>query len=322
MTYNVIVFGGGRIAISHIPHILSNNDVSSVTVIEPSLVNRLFLKLIFDIDCYSNINKIDISVFNVACILTPPKYHKFYSDICAEHSIPFFVEKPVALSFKDSDSILKKCISAGIYSQAGYVYRFHPVIKKFVSLISQANEKPKKIILTLNANVNNENSNDSWRNSDIRGAGCIYDFGSHLFDLSVLLAGDSVSNFKHISTFKESILGSKCTDKFSSVFEINGVPNHVACNWANPEVRKATLFIKVEFGNFNLETDLFNILSNKNDLAAVRTNITSLNTNVDYYLRGEDFSRQWEFFFKSISLGHKPNINPVVDLMLDAAYEA
>jgi predicted dehydrogenase len=320
--YRVIIFGGGRIAISHVPHILANENVSSVKVIEPSLVNRLFLRSIFDIECFSSIDKINLDDFNIACILTPPRYHKFYADICIEKSIPFFIEKPVALNFQESQSIYDQCINADLYAQSGYVYRFHPVVKKFVSLISEINEKPKKITLLLNANVNNENSNDSWRNSNVRGAGCIYDFGSHLFDLSVLISGDCVNQIKHISTSKRSNLGSRCTDEFHSVFELDGVSHHFNCNWSNSEVRKASVYINAEFAEFNLETDLFNIWSNKKDLRAVEFNVTSLDTNVDYYLRGEDFSLQWQFFFDSILLKRKNEINPIVDYMLDAAHEA
>lgn len=320
--FKFIIFGGGRIAISHLPHILANKNVISVKVIEPSLVNRIFLKSIFSVECFARVDKINLNDFNAACVLTPPKYHKFYADICIEHSIPFFIEKPVALNFHDSQSIHNECIKAGLYAQSGYVYRFHPVINKLISLISELNEKPRKISLSLDANVNNENSNNSWRNSDERGSGCIYDFGSHLFDLSVLLSGDCVNQIKHISTKKKSIAGSNCTDEFHSIFEIDGTPHHFNCNWSNPKARKASIFISVEFEKFKFETDLFNIWSIKNNQKIVEFNITSLHTNVDYYLRGEDFSNQWKVFFNSISLKRKNEINPNVDYMLDAAYEA
>ena len=47
-----------------------------------------------------------------------------------------------------------------------------------------------------------------------------------------------------------------------------------------------------------------------------------LDTNVDYYLRGEDFSKQWMYFFANYKSGFQDLLAEKVDFMLDEVFDA
>ena len=57
-------------------------------------------------------------------ICTPPDAHGDIEEACAAQGVPFFVEKPVAVSMDLAARVKRAVDAAGITTQVGYMYRF------------------------------------------------------------------------------------------------------------------------------------------------------------------------------------------------------
>ena len=92
-------------------------------------------------------------------------------------------------------------------------------------------------------------------------------------------------------------------DKFYAKLEHRSGSNFdsdIFCNWADSNVRKAGIVINISMANNSLWTD--------GQLIKVRGentldySIKDLDTDVPYYLRGEEFQSQLDYFVSGITL--------------------
>ena len=84
----VLIIGGGRISLSHLPHILAYMGRSNVHVVEKNWLSRWILKHLFKIKVSRNLTKVDTRSFTHAMILTPPRSHFEVFDSLPQ---PFFM---------------------------------------------------------------------------------------------------------------------------------------------------------------------------------------------------------------------------------------
>ena len=181
---------------------------------------------------YKDINQVNLKHYEFACVITPPQFHFQYTMKLLAASVPVFVEKPVTLNHSDTKQLISCARANNTYLQFGYVYRFHPVLKEFKRQISSYATKLLNLKLDLQANVNTSSSGKTWRNNDEKGAGVIYDFGSHMFDIAIFLTQENKPLIKHKMTEKSSLLSRNCVDKFSSIFSFDDIEVEVSCNWS------------------------------------------------------------------------------------------
>ncbi len=74
---------------------------------------------------------------DVIHILTPPKFHKDIALKAIEHGIPVYIEKPVALDFRETREIYQAANDKGVKVCAGYNHIYDPCMRRADSLIEQ-----------------------------------------------------------------------------------------------------------------------------------------------------------------------------------------
>lgn len=232
-------------------------------------------------------------------ILVPNAFHYEIAKYSIESGIHVFVEKPFTLNFKDSNSLVNLALKHNIKGQVGYVNRFNPVFQKVKKLLDHdvigeisnyKNNMTGGVILKKNSK--------GWRNDYEKGGGCLFDYGPHCFDLATYFFGTDVqvqsSVLKKVySTAVDDIV-------YANLLHNNSIIGLNYINWSDSSVRKATNNIEINGRNGK-------IIANKQDLSVFLTEgnqeldlekgwnqiyVTDENTDVPYYLRGEDFSRQ------------------------------
>ncbi len=295
----VIVIGAGRIALSHLPHILNHTETELVAIVEPSRIARFIINRLTGVRVVDSLDKIDMTTFDSAFILTPPQTHFSIARALLKESKHVFLEKPLTLNPDQSEQLIKLAIERNVQFSVGYVYRFHPVYMKLKELLDSGNYgKIHAAEINMRGNVVSAETPKTWRNVGV-GSGCLFDYGCHAINLSLFLFGRPS---KVVCLNKQELFQEGVVDKFTAKLIQKGnagFHSNVFCDWADNTVRKAGITI-------NIETDGSTLCSD-GQLIWIRGGMTEdfsikdLDTDVTYYLRGEEFQNQLDDFLMSIA---------------------
>jgi len=131
---------------------------------------------------------------NAVYIATPPASHAAYAKLCAAAGKITYVEKPMALSFKECEEMNKVFKEADLTLYVAYYRRALPNFLKVKSILEEGTigevrmvqvqlyQKPKQ--------VDFESGADNWRvQPEVAGGGYFHDLASHQFDILDFLLG-------------------------------------------------------------------------------------------------------------------------------------
>lgn len=305
---NFALIGVGKMGISHLAIANQTVGIEIKAVCDTSRPLLHFIEKNTKFKAYSDYKKmVDEVPLDGVMINVPNAYHYEIAEYCIKKGINVFVEKPLTLSYAESKALVDLAVTHNVKGQVGYVNRFNPIfqhLKKLLNedvigdIINYSNRMTGGVVLK---------ENNGWRNDYTKGGGCLFDYGPHCFDLAIYLFGTDV---KVTSSILKKIFSTNVDDMVSSTLihsdKIVGL-NYI--NWSDGSVRKASNSIEI-FGTKG------KIIANKQELSIFLTEgndglglvegwnqlyITDENTDVDYYLRGEDFSRQLKEFSSLIN---------------------
>lgn len=290
-----VVIGTGRIALSHIPHMICNSKVDVVAAVEPNFIMRLVMRKLLKISVYKSVDSVTMDSIDAALILTPPSAHFELTKRYLTEGKHVFVEKPLTLDPDESSELLELARSNKLQISSGYVYRFHPIYRKVKQILKENSfGVPESCSIEMVGNVVSESNSKSWRSTG-KGAGCLYDYGCHAIDLAIFFFGKpkTVECLSKTELFQVGVV-----DRFKARLN-QSIPVEISCDWANESVRKAGLKIIIRTDRNILVTDGQSINVEGEDNISIK----DLDTDVSYYLRGEEFQMQMDTFFEAISSG-------------------
>ena len=292
-----ILVGAGRIALSHLPHIIFHPKIDLVAIVEPNRISRFLFRRLTKIPVIDDLRRLDDESYDSAFVLTPPSTHFLIVRSLLKKKKNVLLEKPLSLNPNDSQQLLELAKKNQVQFSVGYVYRFHPMFRKLKHMLND--EVQKEVIsakMNMLGNVVSKETPRTWRNTGI-GSGCIYDYGCHVIDLSLYLFGKPSSTY---CLEKKELFQDGVVDKFIAELVYNEeFKLQVNCNWADSTVRKAGIEIEICTKNEIIWTDgqLLHVRGAKEESFTIK----DLNTNVSYYLRGEEFQNQLDEFVTQIS---------------------
>lgn len=128
-------------------------------------------------------------------IATPPHVHKSYTELVVKAGKPVFVEKPMALSYAECQSMIAVCEEASIPLWVAYYRRTLPRFVKIKELIdSGAIGVVRTLSVTLRRPPVNMSKGLPWRvQPDISGGGLFMDVAVHTLDFLDYVLGPIVS---------------------------------------------------------------------------------------------------------------------------------
>jgi predicted dehydrogenase len=121
-------------------------------------------------------------------ICTSPDAHGDIEEACAERRIPFFVEKPVAVSLALAARAKRAVDSSGITTQVGYMYRFSKGVLKAKELLST-----RKVAMVQQHFYMPGLPDRDWWPFIERSGGQLTEQSTHMLDLGRFLCGEVVS---------------------------------------------------------------------------------------------------------------------------------
>ena len=133
MKYALI--GCGRIAVNHIKAAVNNSlDIVAVCDLIPESVDILFNKAGYTGDPirYTDYKKMieDHPEIELISIATDSGEHAKIALYCIEHGINLIIEKPIAMSLKDADEIIKKSEEKHVKVAACHQNRFNVAVQE------------------------------------------------------------------------------------------------------------------------------------------------------------------------------------------------
>lgn len=271
----VIVFGGGRMGLSHasMAGLLSPN--LRILLIEPSFKTRLLLRLATGrgVKFKRLASRRDLAVSDYAIIATPPKVHSenFKQLVDGGFKGRVIIEKPISVN---------KELLEGIDVMSGYVLR-HSFF--WNSLLEELKgEKVLRARVQLETNQDFGAKADGWRvNDQVKGLSFLREFGSHTINLMLGLAPTEKFLISHADTNDIELL---CAEN-------NGFQILLTAN--SSKVRKSVYRLEVETKNMRFSSDFYS-LTKETALGEIiyEKTLAGEGVGAPAYLRGQEFSGQ------------------------------
>ncbi len=297
---NVALIGVGKMGMSHLAIANQTPGIEVNAICDTSRSLLWFIEKNTKFTGYTDYKKmIDKVSPDGIMVLVPNAFHFDIAKYCIEKGIDLFVEKPFTLSYADSKTLVDLAKEHNVKGQVGYVNRFNPIFQRVKKLLDQnvIGEVTNYINRMTGGVILKENSK-GWRNDYSKGGGCLFDYGPHCFDLSTYFFGTDV---KVQSSVLKKVFSTEVDDiVYSTLLHNDKIVGLNYINWSDSSVRKATNSIEIM-------GDKGKITASKQELSIFLTEanqeldleqgwnqiyVTDENTDVAYYLRGEDFSRQ------------------------------
>ena len=309
--------GFGRMGITHFSILNSNPAVDIQGVCDQSSTMMNIVQKYTKIKTFSNYREmIDTLHPDFVVISTPTDSHSEIIRYALERNVHVFCEKPFGLSSAESKTTLDILSSRQLVNQIGYVNRFNEVFMEVKRLVDLGILGDIKYFCSemYGATVLKD-SGSSWRGKRKKGGGCMYEFASHCIDLVVYLFGkpDKVAG-----SMLQMIYSKNVEDLVSSTFIYqNGIKGNIIVNWSDASYRKPANILTVSGTNGKIIADkhaykIYLVKENPSEGLTDGWNtryITDFAKSVRFYVRGNEFTRQLDYFIERIQNTNGENIS-------------
>lgn len=215
MKIKFAVVGCGHIGKRHAEMISRNSESELVALVDTKSKELLDIEK-FGVPFYNSLSellnaKIDIDVINIA---TPNGFHSAHAIQCLDSGKHVVIEKPLALSKNDAESVIYKALNVHKHVFAVMQNRYSPPSIWIKDLINSG-KLGEIYIVQLNCYWNRDEryyTSDSWHGSKDLDGGTLFTQFSHFIDILYWLFGDinnvktKFNNFNHstLTDFEDS----------------------------------------------------------------------------------------------------------------------
>lgn len=306
---NVGVVGLGKMGLSHFSIINAHPDVNVVGICDTSGYLLDVLGKYTGVATYSDVGKmLDSANLDAAIISTPSKFHAPMVRTCLERDIHVFCEKPFCLDPADSRELADLALTKGLVTQVGYHNRH-------VGTFAEAKRILDLGVLGRISHVLGEAygpvvlkpKGTSWRSKKDQGGGALYDYAAHPADLLTWYLGrpQSISG-----TALGRVFSAETEDEvFTTLTWPNGISGQISVNWSDASQRKMSTKISIwgTNGKISVDRQELQVFLRDQTLAPAEYGAgwtvrytTELTSEVDFYVRGEEYSAQLAIWVKRV----------------------
>lgn len=314
----VAVVGLGKMGVSHLAIANASETLEVVAVCDTfAMLGRMVEKhcrLSF-IPNYADV--LALSGLDAVIIASPTRFHVDMARAALAKGLHVFCEKPLTLSPSESRELAGEARRRGLVGQVGYHNRFVGTFAEAKRLLDEeAIGKVRLIHGEAYGPVVLKPVGKTWRSQPAEGGGCLYDYAAHPINLMNWYAGQAVQ-----------CGGAELVKQFSAVVEdavyanlrfANGVTGQVSVNWSDKTARKMSTKITIwgDGGKIVVDRQELNVYIGGANRSQPNYGpgwtsryITDLTPQVDYYLRGEEYTAQLEAFAVSAATGRLDGVN-------------
>jgi predicted dehydrogenase len=308
------LIGVGKMGVSHLAILGAHQDVEIVGVCDTSKLAIQFLEKYTKFPCFSDYRKMVVTARPDAVFVSvPTKAHYSIVKELLEQGVHVFVEKPFCMNAVQGEELTKLAGDKKLVNQVGYHNKFIGTfleVKKILDagLIGEiyhfTGEAYGPVVI--------RKKQETWRSNPSEGGGCLMDYASHVIDLVNFLVApiESVKASMLKPVFSRSVEDSV----YAMVETSNKISGLITVNWSDETYRKMSTSVTIQGTKGK-------IISDANELKVYFNEevnfpgysrgwnikyITELSPVVEFYLRGEEYSGQVDYFIKAVA-GKVPN---------------
>ena len=279
----ILIYGFGRMGLTHFSILNGLNPDIDFSVIEPNKILRKILQKNIKAKFYADDSSLK-QPFDITLITTPPSIHlQLLEKSINRGDKKIFVEKPFGGYTNTNLNNIPE--SNSIY--IGYVLRFNPCIQWV-----KTNINPLDIKSIHGQYLSNtiEKKPTGWRNGSFSGV--LNEMGSHVIDLIQYIVGND--QMEVLSSKKESIVSDIDDIVEATLKTKNDISISMYFNWVKKEIRKPVFGIEIQMkdgSKYSIDQQQINKYSSTGDFIE-KVAVTDLAKPVPFYLRGVDFTDQ------------------------------
>ena len=311
------IIGLGKMGISHAAIISPHPSVDMVAVCDTSSIVMDVFRKFSKVNIYTDYKRmIERENLDFVVIATPTRLHYPMVKFALEHGINVFCEKPFCLNTEEGNELLKVANQKNLVNQVSYHNQFVGTFRELKRLL-EAQILGELVHFTGEAYglvITNEKGG-TWRSDPKEGGGCLLDYASHVINLIQEIIGRPVlvkgSLLKRIYSrdVEDSVYSMMVLD--------NGLSGNLSVNWCDATYRKMSTSITVQGKKGKIvcdatEVKIFLTEASSNEKLSkgwTMKYITDLAIPVNFYLRGEEYSAQIDYFIESIIKKKQAEIN-------------
>lgn len=298
----------GKMGLSHAAIVGAHPGVEMVSVCDTSSLIRDGIKKFSKVKTYSDYRKmIDEESLDFVVVATPTKYHYQMVKYAMEKGLHVFCEKPFSLNVEEGKELVDLAVKKGLVNQVGFHNHFLGTFRELKRLLDRE-VLGELVHFTGEAYgpVVTKEKGGTWRSDPEEGGGCLYDYASHVINLIQEIIGRPG---KICGTLLKSIYSKNVEDAVYSLLKLNnGLTGTLLVNWSDETYRKmsTTLTVMGKKGKIICDATEIKIYlqepfePEKLDKGWTIKYITDLAIPVDFYLRGEEYSAQIDYFIDCI----------------------
>jgi len=313
------IIGLGKMGISHCSILNAHPGVNMVGACDTSKFLRWMLGKYSSILVFDDYKKM-ISEQKPDClfIATPTSSHFEIAKYCLENGIHLFLEKPCCLTYGDTAILRDLARSKNLLIQVGYHNRYLGTFREVKRLVDEGElGEIYHFVAEAYGPVVVKEKEETWRSDRKEGGGCLYDYASHVINLTNFILGDID---KVSGTLLKSIFSKNVEDGvYSNLHLANGISGHLAVSWSEESFRKMSTKITVSGKKGRVEANAQEVKLYRNSANADSnrgagwelTYLTDYTDPVNFYLRGEEYSSQIDDFVDHVASGRLDSVNSI-----------
>jgi predicted dehydrogenase len=310
--------GLGKMGISHYAILNSHPNVALTAVCDSNKFLLDVLDKYSSIGTYSDYSRmLDECKLDCVVIATPSKFHGSMVRSALDHDLHVFCEKPFCLDVGVGEDLVALANAKGLVNQVGYHYRF---VSSFVEakriVDSGALGRIHNVRAEAYGPVVLRPKGSTWRADKDEGGGCLLDYAAHAIDLVNLLVGVPQ---RARGVVLGRVFSQNVDDEVYATLDFaGGISGQLAVNWSDESFRKMSTAVTVWGTNGRVTADRQEcqvyLRKTHLELPGVKKGwtvryTTDLTKPCWYYLRGEEYSAQIDYFVRAILDGNCDNIN-------------
>ena len=308
------LIGAGKMGISHLSILGAHPDVKVIGVSDTSKLVLDVLKKYSSFPCYLDYKKmLHETEADAVFISVPTKYHAEMIKKALEEGKHVFAEKPLCLTVEEGEDVVSLAAKKNLVNQVGYHNKFVGTFQEVKRLIDGGYlGEVLHFIGEAYGPVVIRNKQNNWRSNPAEGGGCLTDYASHVIDLINYMLGPVR---KVNGSLIKSYYSKNVEDSVYALLELSSnISGVLAVNWSDETYRKMSTSITIigSKGKVICNASELKVYFKESRCAPKyfkgwnEKHITDFAEHVDFYLRGEEYSAQVDYFIKTIQ-GKTPN---------------
>jgi len=317
----VAVVGLGKMGISHLGLVRPIEGVEVAAVCDSTGYILDILSKYTGLKTYTDYAKmLEEAQLDAVIIATPSRAHVPMVKAAMEKGLHVFCEKPFTLSGEESKMLADLAAEKGLVNQVGYHYRFVGAFQEVKRLLDAgAIGEVSHVMAEAYGPVVLKAKGSTWRTQRTEGGGCLYDYAAHPLNLLNWYFGMP-------KAVGGSVLGkifSRDTDDevYGTLYFEDGKTAAISVNWSDESYRKMSTKITIWGTKGRIYADRQEVQLFAREAEGLPAGYgagwnvrytTELTEEVDFYIRGEEYSAQLEYFVRAVSEKRAHNINSFV----------